>query len=85
MLEHGVQTKILTGDNEKVTQAVCEKVGLDVDQILLGSDIDAMTDEELAQAVEHVTVFAKLSPDQKHESFTNQIEWTLCRLYGEMD
>ena len=65
LLEHGVQTKILTGDNEKVTQAVCEKVGLDVDQILLGSDIDAMTDEELAQAVEHVTVFAKLSPDQK--------------------
>ncbi|EFX57599.1 putative magnesium-importing ATPase, partial [Streptococcus sp. C300] len=43
LLEHGVQTKILTGDNEKVTQAVCEKVGLDVDQILLGSDIDAMT------------------------------------------
>ena len=65
LLEHGVQTKILTGDNEKVTQAVCEKVGLDVDQILLGSDIDAMSDEELAQAVEHVTVFAKLSPDQK--------------------
>ena len=65
LLEHGVQTKILTGDNEKVTQAVCEKVGLDVDQILLGSDIDAMTDEELAQAVQMVTVFAKLSPDQK--------------------
>ncbi|KXU16501.1 Mg(2+) transport ATPase, P-type [Streptococcus oralis] len=65
LLEHGVQTKILTGDNEKVTQAVCEKVGLDVDQILLGSDIDAMTDEELTQAVEKVTVFAKLSPDQK--------------------
>ena len=65
LLEHGVQTKILTGDNEKVTQAVCEKVGLDVDQILLGSNIDAMTDEELAQAVEKVTVFAKLSPDQK--------------------
>jgi len=65
LLEYGVQTKILTGDNEKVTQAVCEKVGLDVDQILLGSDIDAMTDEELSQAVEKVTVFAKLSPDQK--------------------
>ena len=65
LLEHGVQTKILTGDNEKVTQAVCEKVGLDVDQILLGSDIDAMSDKELAQAVEKVTVFAKLSPDQK--------------------
>ena len=74
LLEHGVQTKILTGDNEKVTQAVCEKVGLDInqmllgseiDQMLLGSEIDQMSNQELAQAVEEVTVFAKLSPDQK--------------------
>ena len=65
LLEHGVKTKILTGDNEKVTQAICEKVGLDVEHILLGADIDQMTDQELAEVVEKVTVFAKLSPDQK--------------------
>lgn len=65
LLEHGVRTKILTGDNEKVTQAICEKVGLDVEKMLLGADIDQMTDQELAEAVESVTVFAKLSPDQK--------------------
>ena len=65
LLEHGVKTKILTGDNEKVTQAICEKVGLDVEHILLGADIDQMTDQELAEVVERVTVFAKLSPDQK--------------------
>ena len=65
LLEHGVRTKILTGDNEKVTQAICEKVGLDVEHMLLGSDIDQMTDKELAEVVEKVTVFAKLSPDQK--------------------
>lgn len=65
LLEHGVSTKILTGDNEKVTQAICEKVGLDVEHMLLGSDVDKMTDQELAEAVERVTVFAKLSPDQK--------------------
>ena len=65
LLEHGVKTKILTGDNEKVTQAICEKVGLDVEHILLGADIDQMTDQELADVVEKVTVFAKLSPDQK--------------------
>ncbi|WP_134990325.1 HAD family hydrolase, partial [Streptococcus mitis] len=46
LLEHGVQTKILTGDNEKVTQAVCEKVGLDINQMLLGSEIDQMSDQE---------------------------------------
>ena len=65
LLEHGVKTKILTGDNEKVTQAICEKVGLDVEHILLGAEIDQMTDQELADVVEKVTVFAKLSPDQK--------------------
>ena len=65
LLEHGVRTKILTGDNEKVTQAICEKVGLDVEHILLGAEIDQMTDQELAEVVEKVTVFAKLSPDQK--------------------
>lgn len=65
LLEHGVRTKILTGDNEKVTQAICEKVGLDVEHMLLGADIDQMTDQELADVVEKVTVFAKLSPDQK--------------------
>ena len=65
LAEYGVSTKILTGDNDKVTQAVCEKVGLDVDNILLGVEVDALSDEELSQAVEHTTVFAKLSPDQK--------------------
>ena len=65
LAEYGVATKILTGDNEKVTQAVCEKVGLDVENILLGVEVDALSDEELSQAVENTTVFAKLSPDQK--------------------
>lgn len=65
LAEYGVATKILTGDNEKVTQAVCEKVGLDVENILLGVEVDALSDEELSQAVEDTTVFAKLSPDQK--------------------
>ena len=65
LAEYGVCTKILTGDNEKVTQAVCEKVGLDVENILLGVEVDALSDEELSQAVENTTVFAKLSPDQK--------------------
>lgn len=63
--EYGVATKILTGDNEKVTEAVCEKVGLDVENILLGSAVDTLSDEELSHAVERTTVFAKLSPEQK--------------------
>ncbi len=63
--EHGVTTKILTGDNEKVTRTVCRQVGLKVKGMLLGSDVAAMSDDELAYAVENVQVFAKLAPDQK--------------------
>lgn len=57
--------KILTGDNEKVTCAICRQVGMNAERVLLGADIDAMDDETLAQAAEEITVFAKLSPAQK--------------------
>lgn len=62
---HGVLTKILTGDNEKVTRTICKQVGLQVRNMLLGSDIERMTDEELAKAAKATEVFAKLTPDQK--------------------
>ena len=63
--EYGVDVKILTGDNEKVTCAICRQVGLRADRILLGSDLDKMDDQELGIAAEDITVFAKLSPSQK--------------------
>ena len=62
---YGVEVKVLTGDNEKVTAAICAQVGLPVSQVLLGADIDAMTDQELARRAAEVSVFAKLSPAQK--------------------
>ena len=63
--EYGVGVKILTGDNEKVTCAICRQVGLEVDRILLGTDLDRLGDSELGEAAEDITVFAKLSPAQK--------------------
>lgn len=63
--EHGVTTKILTGDNEKVTRTICKQVGLEVRNMLLGSDITKMSDYDLAKAAETTDVFAKLTPDQK--------------------
>lgn len=63
--EYGVTVKILTGDNDKVTRAICRQVGLPVDRILLGSDIDNMEDHDLAEVSEEISVFAKLSPQQK--------------------
>ena len=62
---YGVSTKILTGDNDSVTRCICRQVGLKVDHLLLGSDIELMTDEQLSQVVETTNVFAKLSPEQK--------------------
>ena len=62
---HGVQVKILTGDNDVVTRKVCHEVGLKVDEILLGSVMETLSDEELAEAAERIVVFAKLSPAQK--------------------
>lgn len=62
---YGVSVKILTGDNEKVTQAICRQVGLPVERILLGTDLERLNDQELGRLAEDITVFAKLSPQQK--------------------
>lgn len=62
---HGVTTKILTGDNDKVTRTICKQVGLKVRNMLLGSDLENMSDQELAKAAETTDVFVKLTPDQK--------------------
>lgn len=62
---HGVTTKILTGDNDKVTRTICKQVGLKVRNMLLGSNLENMSDQELAKAAETTDVFAKLTPDQK--------------------
>ncbi len=63
--QYNVGVKILTGDNDLVTQTVCGQVGLPVNEILLGSDIEEMDDTALAQAAEKTTIFAKLSPIHK--------------------
>nr|WP_218653011.1 magnesium-translocating P-type ATPase [Paenibacillus sp. 79R4] len=61
----GVAVKVLTGDNEAVTRKVCNDIGLSTDSILLGQDIDDLSDEKLAELAERTTIFAKLNPLQK--------------------
>ncbi len=63
--DYGVEVKVLTGDNERVTRAICQQVGLPVENLLMGTDVERMTDAELSKAVEATTVFSKLSPQQK--------------------
>ena len=63
--QHNVAVKILTGDNEVVTASICKQVGLSVEHILLGNEIEEMDEAHLAEAAEATTVFAKLSPSHK--------------------
>jgi len=63
--QHGVTVKVLTGDNDLVTRKVCNEVGIKADKIVLGSQVEAMTDPQLGEAVEGADVFARLSPAHK--------------------
>ncbi len=62
---HGIRVVVLTGDNERVTARVCQQVGLPVNAVKLGAEVDAMDDAQLALAVEQHAVFAKLTPLHK--------------------
>lgn len=61
----GVAVKVLTGDNDRVAATVCEQIGIDASNVLLGSEIDALDDAELAERAEKTHLFTKLSPLQK--------------------
>jgi Mg2+-importing ATPase len=65
LADHGVAVKVLTGDNERVTAKICREVGLERQGLLLGGDVERMSDAELAVAVETTNVFAKLTPSHK--------------------
>ena len=65
LAQHGVAVKILTGDNYLISRKVCKDVGLVADPMLLGGDVEKMTDAELAEAAEKATLFARLSPADK--------------------
>ena len=61
----GVAVKIITGDNGAVAAKVCRDLGLAVEQVVTGADIDHLEDPGLLAAIPHTTVFARVSPEQK--------------------
>jgi Mg2+-importing ATPase len=63
--QHGVNVKVLTGDNDLVTRKVCTEVGINAEKILLGKQVESMSDADLSKAVETTDVFARLSPSHK--------------------
>ena len=71
----GIRVIVLTGDNAEVTQCVCQKVNINTSRIIVGSQLDKMSDMALKRIMRNVNVFAKLSPIQKAR---------IVRLYKEM-
>ena len=64
--EIGVEVKVITGDNEFVTKKICHDIGLEIKGVMLGSEIDTMTDDALKTRSEKTTIFARFSPEQKN-------------------
>jgi Mg2+-importing ATPase len=65
MQKYSIGIKIITGDNELVSQHIAEAVGLTITGVLLGTQIDKMTDEQLFHKMQGVNLFARVNPDQK--------------------
>ncbi len=61
----GIRVIVLTGDNAEVTKCICEKVNINSNRIIIGSDIDKLSDQALIRTLKDVNIFAKLSPIQK--------------------
>lgn len=62
----GITVKIISGDNQMVTSHICREVGLDPGKIVLGEEIESMTDAALQHVAETRSVFARVSPSQKN-------------------
>ncbi len=69
--ETGVKVKILTGDNSLVTKKVCKDVGLEVERVITGDELDRMSPAEFSGTIQQYDVFAKLSPLQKEKVITS--------------
>ncbi len=61
----GVAVKILTGDNDLVSRKICQAVGIPTDRVLLGGQVEKMSDAELGVAAEQTTLFARMAPGHK--------------------
>ena len=67
---HGIEVKVLSGDNASVVKTICRQVGVDTASVLTGQEIEGMSDEELGKLIIDVKVFAKLTPMQKTRIIT---------------
>lgn len=66
--EHGISVKVLTGDNELVSKKISREVGIATDRVLLGTQVEGMSDAELAEAAVTATLFVRMSPAHKQRT-----------------
>lgn len=66
----GITVKILTGDSELVAAKVCHEVGLDAGDVVIGSQVEALNDDELAELAKRTILFARLAPLHKERIVT---------------
>jgi len=62
---YGIEIKILTGDNELVSQKIAHDINLPIKGIMLGEHIDKITDQALFLQAQSTTIFARVTPEQK--------------------
>mgnify|MGYP000466185245 FL=1 len=62
---YGIRVIVLTGDNADVTRCICNKVNINSKKIVLGNDIDKLSDQAVQRLLRKTNIFAKLSPIQK--------------------
>ena len=62
----GVEVKIITGDNQLVTQKICKEIGLPIKGVMQGHEMDTVTDDALKKRVLNTSIFTRFSPDQKN-------------------
>ncbi|MBI5356472.1 magnesium-translocating P-type ATPase [Candidatus Collierbacteria bacterium] len=68
--KRGVEIKILTGDNELVTEKICRDIGLNIKGVMLGAEMETLSDDALRIRAEETTIFARFSPDEKNRILT---------------
>lgn len=68
--EHGIEVKILSGDNDAVVQTIARQVGIETRNAVTGIEWETMNEAERQKAVIETTVFSKLTPLQKTEIIT---------------
>lgn len=61
----GIRVMMITGDHAATAGTIGKRIGFKTDQVLLGSEIDAMTEPELAERLHQASIYARTTPEQK--------------------